>query len=69
MTHPPLQPDVNVVELGDCDRWIVLGTDGVWEVMSSQEVIETCACKGEPGAATDAIGEIAWRRGACVTSS
>eukprot|EP00826_Nyctotherus_ovalis_P023459 TRINITY_DN1801_c0_g2_i22.p1 TRINITY_DN1801_c0_g2~~TRINITY_DN1801_c0_g2_i22.p1 ORF type:complete len:102 (+),score=34.65 TRINITY_DN1801_c0_g2_i22:73-378(+) len=33
-------PDVQEIELGVADRIVVVASDGVWEVMSDQEVME-----------------------------
>lgn len=50
------KPDVRVVDLSPADRWLVLATDGVWEAMESQEVVDICARhQGSPADATKAI--------------
>lgn len=57
--HLSPQPDVRVVDLSPADRWLVLATDGVWEAMESQEVVDICARhQGSPADATKAIGEL-----------
>ncbi|GAB4854640.1 hypothetical protein Ancab_023222 [Ancistrocladus abbreviatus] len=33
-------PDINIVELGDDDDFIVLACDGIWDCMSSQQLVD-----------------------------
>ncbi|AQK88842.1 putative protein phosphatase 2C 21 [Zea mays] len=33
-------PDINIVELCDVDEFIVLACDGIWDCMSSQQLVD-----------------------------
>jgi len=63
-------PDVRVREVTAEDRWVVLGSDGLWEVMSSQEAVERCwASRGDPGGAAEGIVAECLERWAKMTST
>eukprot|EP00803_Ostreobium_quekettii_P007971 evm.model.scf_384EXC.2 EVM.evm.TU.scf_384EXC.2 scf_384EXC:28412-30170(-) len=53
------EPEVRRLALTDDDRFFVLACDGVWEVMSSQEVVDFVGRRLDEGGALDEIcGEI-----------
>ncbi|KAJ1620375.1 phosphatase 2C-like domain-containing protein [Pavlovales sp. CCMP2436] len=69
-THSPAnggqviaEPDVTIHRLTEHDRYVVLATDGVWDVLSSHEAVAIAAHHGSDiKAATDAIAKEAKRR-------
>ncbi len=42
-------PEVSYKELDDGDRFIVIGSDGIWDVMNSSEVVGFIFTKSENG--------------------
>lgn len=48
-------PDISVLELDDACDFVVLGTDGVWDVMSSYDVVEFVKEARSNGAKTEDI--------------
>ena len=53
------EPEMHHVTLSDNDRVIVLASDGLWEFMSNQEVIDIIAKEKEPQVAVDKLVKIA----------
>jgi serine/threonine protein phosphatase PrpC len=56
-------PEVTLRKLGDTDRLVILGTDGIWDQLTSQEAVTLAARYGaDTQAASDTIAREAKRR-------
>jgi len=55
-------PDLSVHELGPESQFIVLASDGLWEFLSNEEVVDMIKVCTEPKAAVDALLEESTRR-------
>eukprot|EP00405_Crypthecodinium_cohnii_P027289 CAMPEP_0206497438 /NCGR_PEP_ID=MMETSP0324_2-20121206/50193_1 /ASSEMBLY_ACC=CAM_ASM_000836 /TAXON_ID=2866 /ORGANISM="Crypthecodinium cohnii, Strain Seligo" /LENGTH=254 /DNA_ID=CAMNT_0053983023 /DNA_START=77 /DNA_END=843 /DNA_ORIENTATION=- len=55
-------PEVTERELTPADKLIVLGSDGVWDRMSSQEAVDIAARHRDPAAAAREISSVARQR-------
>merc|ERR1740130_1090896 len=62
--HPYVSPKPEVVErtLSSQDKMIILGSDGVWDRISSQEAVNIAARHADPVQAARMITNIARRR-------
>jgi serine/threonine protein phosphatase PrpC len=49
------QPEMGLRTLQDSDRYFVLASDGVWDYMTNEEVMEYCANNQDPLKAAEAI--------------
>lgn len=57
------EPEVSVHKLREGDRYVVLGSDGVWDQLSSQQAVELAAAHGaDARAGSEAIALEAKRR-------
>ena len=54
------QPEVKVVELTPNDSFIVLASDGVWEFISNQEVVDIIADARTVEEGCRAVSDHAW---------
>ena len=48
-------PEMGLRTLGDSDRYIVLASDGVWDYMTNEEVMEYCNTNKDPLKSAEAI--------------
>ena len=48
-------PEMGLRTLGENDRYFVLASDGVWDYMTNEEVMEYCATNSDPLKAAEAI--------------
>jgi len=49
------EPEVETVQLQRGDEFVIMGTDGIWDVMTVDEAVEIVRdCKGERGSASEA---------------
>ena len=55
------EPEVRRFELGDKDRFIVLGSDGIWDHMTEQQVVDVAAKYEDATAAATAVANEARR--------
>lgn len=60
-------PELTTTEIGDADEFVVLATDGLWDVMSNQEVVDMLHTRPQlllkPEAAARALVSESYRRG------
>eukprot|EP01035_Chromulina_nebulosa_P019589 gene19589-25492_t len=57
-------PDVITLQLDKTDRFLVLATDGVWDFLSDQEVIDIVSEYNDPIKASEAVVEATLHRAA-----
>ncbi|KAH8080368.1 hypothetical protein JL720_9061 [Aureococcus anophagefferens] len=48
-------------DLGDADHFAVVASDGVWELLTDQNVLDMCAAAGDPSRAAHAIAAAAYK--------
>jgi serine/threonine protein phosphatase PrpC len=48
-------PEMGLRTLGDNDRYFILASDGVWDYMTNEEVMDYCATNSDPLKAAEAI--------------
>lgn len=61
------KPEITDRRLGPNDQVIILGSDGVWDHISSQEAVDIAGQIGDPGVAARTIADVARRRWRHVT--
>lgn len=53
------EPDIGVTHLTPADHFVVVATDGVWDHLSNQEVVDFVASHTDPNTACNALVELA----------
>jgi serine/threonine protein phosphatase PrpC len=64
--HVTFRPDVYVVEFDSNDKLIVIGCDGLWDVMSSEDAVRIALSFPTAAEAAAALVDIAYGLGSSI---
>lgn len=61
--HVTFEPDIMVIELTEHDEFVILGCDGVWDVISNEQAVFLAQAESSPSRAANRIREYAYSLG------